>query len=365
MGFGGSRLLDDRRRRRLVLDNERDGSADAAARGERDDVADGASSPSSAVAPNLWLSLPQVIPQKLWQVWAAGIAAAVGFVAVLMAWVIAEEASASGSMLGDITAPLTDRLLRGSGAAAWLIAGQLSCLVWWIRSRSRVDYGGRFHIWGWTSAGFTLAAMLSLTEAHRLLASVVAWSFVGSALNSAGVTATWLLPMLVTGLALWTNLGAEFRDDLASRTVHSLAAIAALALVGVELWSVQNGESAKWEFLSRLALSALQWCNLMSVWLHVRHVVHVSADPPALQASGWLLAWRYGPGRAVSWLSQRSQPTTEVTAEVEPSDEDNTDPGKKRVRVESTDGNAQEVRIDGAEPTPKGPSRRSRQAARR
>ena len=121
----------------------------------------------------------------------------------------------------------------------------------------------------------------------------------------------------------------------------------------VELSSVRMGDSTSTDFLGRLALTTLQWCNLMSVWLHLRHVVHVSADPPSLSASGWLAAWRYGPGRMVAAISRRTPEALE--------DED----VQTRTRVEAADGSSQEVRIDEAEATPKGPTKRTRQAVRR
>ncbi len=348
MGLGGSKMLDDRRRRRLVLESELESSVAASSRVELSDSAN-----QEAVPPDLWLFLPQVVPQKAWKCWAAGAVAAVGFLGTLIAWLFAEDASTSGSVLGDMIAPFADRLLRGSGAVAWWLAAQMSCVVWWVRSRSRVDYGGRFHVWGWSAAGFFVVAALSLTDAHRSIAQIVAWTFTGVTSNSMGMTALWLLPLLVAGMTWWATLGAEFRNDLASRVLHSFSAIAALTLMVVELWAVRMGDTTSTDFLSRLALTTLQWTNLMSVWLHLRHVVHVSADPPSLSASGWLAAWRYGPGRMVAAMSQRTSEASE--------NED----AQPRMRVEAADGTSQEVRIDEPEATPKGPTKRARQAVQR
>ena len=340
-----------------MWEHEQDGSASAAARQERE-----ATPSEEAAQPDLWLWLPQVIPQALWKCWAIGIASASAFLGLLFAWHFAEQASAAGSVPGDLLAPFLDRLLLGSGAVTWLIAAQLCCLAWWVRSRSRVDYGGQFYAWGWTAAGFFTASLLCLTDAHRLVASLVSWSVAGSVANSAGVTALWLLPLLVAGLVLWANLGAEFRNDFASRVLHSVGALCAMALIGLELWYARTGSAADWEFVSRLLLASLQWCQLMSVWLHVRHVVHVSADPPTLSASGWLLAWRYGPGRAASWLAERA--TTKSVEPVAAALNDNAFPvGKNPLR--EADGSSKEVRIDEAEPTPKGPTRRTRETVKK
>ena len=341
-------MLDDRRRRRLVLETELDSSS--IARPSKN--SDGSAS-QETVPPDLWLFLPQAIPQKLWKCWAVGAAVAVAFTGLLTSWWIAEAASTSGSVLGDIVAPLADRLLRGGGALAWWLAAQMSCVVWWVRSRSRVDYSGRFHVWGWSAAGFVGAALLCLTDAQRSIAQIVAWFFTGVISNSMGMTALWLLPLLVASLTWWATLGAEFRNDLSSRILHSVAATAALTLMGVELWTVRMGGSMSLDFLSRWMLAVIQWSNLMSVWLHLRHVVHVSADPPSMGVSGWLAAWRYGPGRMVSALARRVP------------DEPNTADAPKHLVVESADGTTQEVRIDEPQTTPKGPTMRTRQAARK
>jgi hypothetical protein len=340
-----------------MWENEQGGSAAAPARQDRE-----ASANEAAAEPDLWLWLPQVIPQALWKYWALGIAGAIGLVGLLVGWHSAEQASSTGSVPGDLLAPFLDRLLIGSGAMTWLIAAQLCCVAWWVRSRSRVDYGGRFYAWGWTAAGFLVASILCLTDAHRLIATLVSWSVAGSAMNSAGATALWLLPLLVAGLVLWANLGAEFRNDLASRVLHSLGAVCALTLIGLELWQARSGDAEDWEFVSRLLLAALQWCHLMSVWLHVRHVVHISADPPTLSASGWLLAWRYGPGRAVSWFSTRRAKKLEEPA---PNVREGSPAAVGKKRIQESDSNSKEVRIDEAEPTPKGPTRRVREAAKK
>ena len=203
MGLGGSKMLDDRRRRRLVLESELDDSATARA----SEGVNGLST-QETMPPDLWLFLPQAVPQQLWKCWAVGAVVAFGFSGLLAASLFADDASTSGSVLGDMISPFAERLLRSSGVVAWWLAAQMSCVVWWVRSRSRVDYGGRFHVWGWSAAGFFAAGVLSLSDAHRSVAQIVAWTFTGATSNSMGMTALWLLPLLVAGLTWWATLGA-------------------------------------------------------------------------------------------------------------------------------------------------------------
>jgi len=125
-------------------------------------------------------------------------------------------------------------LLRGTGAATWWFAGQLSCLAWWVRFAQPSRLRRPFHAWGWLAAGFFVAAALCLTDAHQLIARLVAWAVAGHATaTAAGTTAFWLLPSLVTGMALWGTLGSELRDCVASRVLHALAGLAGLLLVAL------------------------------------------------------------------------------------------------------------------------------------
>ncbi len=367
MGLSASRSVNDRLRRRLAMESDINGLATDVASNIRNESAE-----ENLDSAPLLLSLPEFIPLRLWKYWALGGAALAAVAGLLLAWLFSEEAAAAGSPLGDMIAPLADRFLCGSGAAAWWVAGQCSCLVWWIRSRSRVDYSGRFHTWGWAAAGFFVASGLCLTDAHHLLARLAAWGIGGNAsLATAGVTAVWLLPSLVVGLALWGTLGRELSDCVACRVLHGAAGLAALMLVGIELWTTRAASSLQLEFASRVLLSVLQWSQLMTALLRVRHVVHVTADPPTEQPSLWSIGWKHGPQRVMNWLGKRLRrpsPAQPIDVKVENTLGESalsSTSDKRAVRIETANGSTQEVRIDAAEPTAKGPSRRARQAARR
>jgi hypothetical protein len=362
MGFSGSRVLDDRRRRRLVLETEQEGTVAVRPRDHEGDSIEQETELSRLV-----LSLPQFVPSRPWKYWCVGTIGLFGFTGILLAWLFAEEASTSGSHLGDTLVPFAERMLRGSGTAAWWLAGQVSCLMWWTRSRSRLDYGGRFHVWGWCAAGFFAAAACCLTDAHHLSAMVLAWSVGGDVYSaSVGVTAAWLLPSLVVGCALWATLASDLRNCVGSRVLHSLAGLCGLMLVGTQLWAIRYGSSLRLDFVERAGLAALQWSNLMTVLCHLRHVVHISADPPPLSPSWCALVSQRTVGAAfskvVSWL--RRKPAASKT-ELEDGSRDETRRGKRRVRLETDAGDARNVRIDDAESAVKGPSKRTRHAARK
>lgn len=373
MGLSASRTLENQRRRRLVMETGFDGPARSVTRNLRVDLTDGEESSG------LSLSLADCIPSQRWAYWAVGVVSSAVFVSMLVAWILAEEASASGSMVADKIVLLTSRMLSIVGACFWLAAGQLSCLVWWGRSQSRVDYSGRFHAWGWAAAGFAVAGLFAVVGTPQL-ASIMLDLFGGdSASSPRGVTAIWLLPSLVIGLAFWATLGIELRGSLASRILHGLAAASGVAFWGIELWLSRSEVTVMLECGSKLSLAVLQWCNLMTVLLQVHHVVHVSPDPSEVTPTLWSVTWERGPVSLIKWLgtrlrklviSGRTKQAVEVRSEISESEQvtnlsPHTESKKRRMRLEAADGTAQEVRIDDAEQLAKGPTRRERKVARK
>jgi hypothetical protein len=152
-------------------------------------------------------------------------------------------------------------------------------------------------------------------------------------------------------------------------------------LIGAQLGAVRYGSSLRLDFVERLALAALQWSNVMTVLWHLRYVVHVTADPPPLSPSWCALASQRTVGAAfskvVSWLKRK--PAASAT-KLEDGSREETRRGKRRVRLETDDGDARDVRIDNAridnvridnvriddaESAVKGPSKRTRQAAQK
>lgn len=357
MGFGGSRMLDHRHRRRMMLGTEPRTVATSRTQNSSNDESD------CSAPPDLSLALSRVVPRAVWQAWGVGIFAGVGLLGSVVAWSITEQASLTGSMMADLIAPLTDRLRRGTGAAAWFLSAQLCLLVWWVRSRSRVDYAGRFHVWGWSAAGFLTASVLCLTDAHRLVAQLVAWPFVGASSNSTAVLAIWLLPSLVAGIVYWANLAEEFREHTASRWLHRLASVASLTAVASVLMQCRWPEELSWDGWICSSLAIMQWCHLTSVWMHLRHVVHVTVDPPQTDQTTSVTTAQGDLARIGNWFTRwrlgRSQSAAAST-----SPENSSKDTARRVFLESAT-ETHEMRIDEAEPTAKGPSKHSRRSARR
>ena len=108
MGLSASRTLDDQRRRRLVMESDFDGPARGVTWSTRVDLAE---ADESSLPPRLAVSLADYIPSKIWAYWAFGGVACVAPISILLAWLFAEEAAASGSMVADKVVFLSNRLL--------------------------------------------------------------------------------------------------------------------------------------------------------------------------------------------------------------------------------------------------------------
>lgn len=356
MSLNGSRIVDEQRRRRMVMDAEPVRSNVTPVRPER-----GSSDELSLDHSPLTLVLTQIIPSQVWKFWTVASVTFATMFGLLLAWLVADNASLAGSRTADLLVATIERFVEGTGVVAWCVAAQLCCLAWWIRSTSRSDYGGRFHTWGWSALTISVAAVCCLTNAQVTVAQLTT-NLLGHDARSATslVTAIWLLPSLVIGLVWWTNLSAELRGHMTCRILHGLSGVCGLTLAAIELGAARTIESSSLEVVSRVTLVAWQWCCFATVLLHVRHLVHVSQDPPEECPTLWGLAWARGPGRMWCWWIQRRQRTVQRLAEERRfAEEVSASPGKRYLQLDD-----QEVRIDDAEEAAKGPSRRVRQRVR-
>ena len=356
MSLSGSRIVDDQRRRRIAIEAESVRSNGVVTR-----IDEPSTNMDSSKSGSLSLDLTRFVPKRVWVLWLIGVGSFAWLTGLLLSWRFSEEASAAGSPMADMLAPLADRLLRGSGVVAWWLAAQLCCVAWWVRSRSPVDFAGRFHVWGWSALGFAVAAVFCLSDLHLAVAHLMTWSMHSHGRpNSPLFTAFWVLPSLVAGLVWWANLAGEFRDSTPSRIFHGLSGTCGLTLAGLQLWTLRTDGSWQTEVASRMLLVVWQWSSFFGVLWHVRHLVHVSHDPPLDRPSAWSMAWDRGPGRALHWFHQRRlRAKQRIDDERLFEEEVSVSPSKRYIQVDD-----QEVRIDEAEDAAKGPSRRVRQRVR-
>lgn len=284
--FAGSKHLDERRRRRLAADAE--DPAPAASAGALlvpsrvHSISDTAGRPQ--------FPLRKLISHAAWKHWLLGVCALAA--GGLLLWAGARMAAAS--FRGDQVLRLFDlaegRLLPFYQSALLAIAGQLALLIGWTRSRSQEDFQGRFRMWTWCALGcFTLVFAVS-TGAHLAFGETVAalWRL----RHPQASLIAWLAPSCVAGLIVYRGLRPELVDNTAALALVRMAGFCWLAAAAERLGWIAAGAAQipQAEQLAWIALHPLLPHGLLvaapallftAMLLHARHVIHVTAEPPA------------------------------------------------------------------------------------
>jgi hypothetical protein len=295
--FTGSQRVDERRRRRLAVESEITeapfASAPRKSAGRR---AAGATPFRPAEFIRGDCPVLCLIPPQLWKhLLAAGVG--VLFAAGLLA--CGHHEAAWVSKIGPGVSRLCS-LSRGAlfdwySEALLVGASQMALLIWWARSRSLKDFAGSYHIWGWAAALWLTLSLCLATGAHR------AWSealvFLWPSELKGHETFCWLAPAVLVGNWLLIRLRQEMHACRGSRWVFVAAALlyAGAAIVHLRSESVGRliGGDLTLLLLDGLLLSG-HLSLLLSMALHARHVLYITAEPPARplsrSASRWMAA---------------------------------------------------------------------------
>ncbi|HUG91052.1 MAG TPA: hypothetical protein VML55_09475 [Planctomycetaceae bacterium] len=279
--FAGSRHLDERRRRRLAVESDEAAPDSAAPRDEA------AAAIARARARTLrHFPLRKLISSRRWKLWG-----------VLFALSLLGAAAVAGSTLAAQPAgewpPAAAALLSPAGPVArtfsgtlLFIAAQTAVVIWWARSRSLHDFGGRYRVWLWASATLVMWAFCHATAAHVTLGETAQWLWPLDV--PSGATVYWLVPAVVWLLALLRGVDREMSECRSSRAclwlgVAALAAAAALA-VGPS-FELRNIERASLD----MGVAVLGHLLILAALVHhARHVIYVTPEPPP----GTVPLWR-------------------------------------------------------------------------
>jgi hypothetical protein len=283
--FAGSRSLDERRRRRIAGAGEGDAPTPPAVPTEfppdSATISGGDYSPRSRRR----LLLQRIIPARLWKhVLAAGIVLAAGMGIVALDHAAPRIAQALGPAAGEFVAVRTGRLLPFYCGVLLAAAAQLALLIWWVRSRSRTDFSGRFHIWRWAAAaGFLLAAAVVL-DLHVVWSRTLIWRL---KLNFAHCeTLCWLAPAVGCGSVLVRDLLADMRNCRAGSTFLWLAVLSWGASVFLQVGGGEMFGDETSRALAVWAAAAFGYYSLfVGLLLHARFVLFRSAEPPEQRPS--------------------------------------------------------------------------------
>ena len=269
-GFAGSAPHDDRRRRRLLSKQSEDGVDCGSALVLSREI--------SETTRNHRYPLKRLLHYKVWRLWLiatslTGILAGV----LYCSWIV--ENNEEHPALELLFAVQGGRLYPVMYAGLLLMAGQMSWLIGWARSRSPVDFSGRFRVWspiGLFYSGLSLGIVLQADE------------ILNQSIEHAGIEMPWTVAewnwMIPVGglslLVLWITHG-EMRTSRIAR-VHLWLGVLCLT-VGLSV-----------PYLAEINLPAIAQLGLklgglmlicQSLLWFGRQVLYVSSDPAKQQPS--------------------------------------------------------------------------------
>ncbi len=283
--FAGSRMLDERRRRRLAVETDL-APVSAPRTPKRKQSAAHRPNGDESHAEALPTEFPfrKLISPSLWKHWA------IGFVGLLFAFGILSTGflTADGHVLlaPGLTKPFafqSPRMATFYSSLLLMLSGQLALLIWWVRSCSLTDFAGRYSIWMWAAIVWCVFGGSVATDAHLALSEAAVWCWDIDVWNRE--TLCWLFPALIIGNNLFWALQRDMRY---CRTSISFLWISAIFLLAAgSLTVLYTGfENSSWH--SGVALSAGMFGHLslfLAMLFHTRFVIHDSAEPPPIQTS--------------------------------------------------------------------------------
>lgn len=331
--FAGSKSLDDRRRRRLVVNTD-DPDADGMAAGE--------GPPGSGVLSELVASSAAApwVPVHEWRLWTY--AALIGLMVCGAAFALARPTAFRPEL-----SPLTRHLLQGERPVLAVLiqttfcflAAQLAVLIGWYRAQCKLDFRGHYRVWPWAAAMLVIAAVCSATDAHGLLGLIVERS---GLLPWRPRVVSWLLPTSVMALPLMVLLDRDVRRGRSSLYTLRVAWMLAVVSAWLELFAGEL-QFLEWTARARVILPMIVMATLfVGLWLHARVVAYVCPDPPdageTTAYSQLIAGWRWIAARFV-WRRRVVAPVADLDAETKPKrgrrktmseDEEDSAPKRKR-----------------------------------
>lgn len=271
-GFAGSRSMDERRRRRLASeslesldDSNDDSTSQLNARTHR--YAAGQLPLRTLIFPRRWKLCFYYIPVFLC------------FSGLIAADFYRPEFSAPDSAISAYLSLEQSPLPRFLSGSLLFLAGQLAWLIAALRTQSLHDFSGRYRLWKWVAGSLFLFALCTTTQLHQVWAA----SVIELRLFDWGPQTqllAWLVPALILGLTVSLMTYLEMRGDRAGLNFTIMAAGAYV----VSLTFMVTGNLIPWEAYHHLIAAGIQYfaqcCLLISLLMHVHHLLYRSVDLP-------------------------------------------------------------------------------------
>lgn len=276
-GFAGSKSLDERRRRRLAQEGlEASGESPRASRRRLRASLFSRSSDSPQTEHSLQLSAAAPVktrlwrePWKYWTLISLLLLVNIGTVAFAHRGMVIDGPIATPSVVNWIVDHLAIGYFGMTAAVTWLIFCH--------RSRSRLDFGGRYRLWLWPAAIWTGVTTCSLTGGHELFGDWLAGQTNLRGWN--GPFWCWLVPASALMLSSTRLLTTEFIACRSAWKLHLTSLVPSLFAVVCVLLDGTSLDGA-WR-VPAVTLATILWptLELGSFLLFARHVVHVTNEP--------------------------------------------------------------------------------------
>ncbi|MEO2036882.1 MAG: hypothetical protein ABGZ35_32805 [Planctomycetaceae bacterium] len=181
-------------------------------------------------------------------------------------------------VLQELAATRQPRISKGLAGVFLVVAGQLALIIGWIRSRSAVDFSGRYRCWKWLAGCLVSIGCLwstNLQDALPQLAETLAEPLIGSI----GAARRTLVIVPLAGLSIWvlSRVVPDMGRHRSSQALFIVSVLAALVRLLMSYGASLDAFSPPILDGTLLTSAGLLVCSLL---LHTRFVLYISKDPP-------------------------------------------------------------------------------------
>ena len=159
-----------------------------------------------------------------------------------------------------------------------LLSGQLALLIGWLRSRSEVDFQGRYRGWKWMAGACCTLSTILLTGTTHLVPELLA-DFIEVATGPIQTAKPAILFIFSVTSAMWI-LGRVLPDM--GRCLYAQALLVSAVLTTIVQLMLMHGAakvSLDASIFKHMTLFAT-FATFASMLLHCRYVTFISNDPP-------------------------------------------------------------------------------------
>ena len=271
--FAGSGSVDDRRRRRLAQESmdTTDATPPKRRREPKTKTVKALPVEQRAVKSDV-VADESIIPASIWKALALS---GLGFTFWgILIWLNLRSNQLTGLEL--VISPRNGSGFQFLSVLAQLGTAQLSFLIFWYRSRSRKDFGGRYRVWGWAGIFWAITCLFSALKIYQPLASIAAeiwpihfWR---------PEVLYWFVPFSIGVLALHQLLAQDMRLSKLSKSLWAATLTIGLFAGGLTLGLDYLLPESTSQLIHASTVTCWQLMVMTTMLIHARFVVHVTNE---------------------------------------------------------------------------------------